>query len=47
MAVKTKKIQSIESPSERFERIMQKVTDRQRKKQERREKKLYEVSATR
>ncbi len=45
MAVKTTKVQSAETPSERFERVMQKVTDRQRKQQERSEKVLRDSAA--
>ena len=44
MAVKTKKIRREETPSERFERIMQKITRRQRLREERRQKRLQETS---
>ena len=40
MAVKTKKVQSPETPSERFERVMKKVMDRQRRRDETRAKQL-------
>ena len=40
MAVKTKKLQSKETPSEQFERVMQKVMNRQRRRDERRAKEI-------
>ncbi len=45
MAVKKKKIHSEETPSERFERIMLKITKRQQRREQRRERQLKEASA--
>ena len=44
MATASKKIQSEETPSERFERVVNKVMARQRRARERREKQLGELS---
>ena len=44
MAVKTKKNQREETPSERFERIMQKITRRQQRREEKRAKHLPTLS---
>ena len=44
MATASKKIQTQETPSERFERVVNKVMARQRRARERREKQLRELS---
>ena len=44
MAVNTKKVQREETPSEEFERVMQKVMNRQRRRDERRAKQLNGAS---
>jgi len=45
MATTSKKIHSEETPSEYFERIMQKVTKRQQRRQERLAEQLRKASA--
>ncbi len=47
MPAKSDNIRPDETPSEHFERIMQKVMRRQRLREERRQKKLQEKSAIR
>ncbi len=46
MPVKTKKIQREETPAEHFERVMQKVTNRQRRREERQAKQRASTSAS-
>ena len=45
MAVKTRPTRREETPSERFERIMQKITKRQQRREERRNRELGAASA--